>query len=195
MYDLLAMNFEIKRFIVSGMSTNNYIVGEPDSGRALMVDMGEYTPDIKAHIEKSGIQLELLLLTHDHWDHSDGIKDLLKDHSMPVVKKDSDWGTTQGDRFVKHGEEFDFCGTTVRVLETHGHTPDGISFWFGDFVFCGDALFAGAVGGTAARSDHVTELGTVRSSLFTLPDDTIVYPGHGPPTTIGAERNFNPFFF
>ena len=189
------MGFEIKRFIVTPMLTNNYVVSDPISGGGLVVDVGEYTSEMRSYLKEKGIVPELVLLTHDHWDHSSGIEDLLKDHTASVVKKATNWGTTPGDRFVKHGDEFDFCGANVKVLETHGHTPDGISFWFGDFVFSGDALFAGAVGGTGARADHITELSTVRSSLFPLPDGTIVYPGHGPPTTIGAERCFNPFFF
>ena len=103
------MRFEIKQYIVTPAVTNNYLVSDPVSGRGLMVDVGEYIPEMSSYIKEHGIRLDLIILTHDHYDHSGGIQALLKEHPVSVMKQDSDWGTTVGDRFVKHGDQFDFC--------------------------------------------------------------------------------------
>jgi len=99
------------------------------------------------------------------------------------------------DDFLAEGDEVAFGEVRLKVLHTPGHSPGGISLVGDGVVFVGDELFAGSIGRTdLPGGDYETLINSVRTKLFTLEDDTIVYPGHGPATTIGRERRYNPFF-
>jgi glyoxylase-like metal-dependent hydrolase (beta-lactamase superfamily II) len=94
---------------------------------------------------------------------------------------------------LKEGDTVQVGKLNLRVLETPGHTADSLSFVLGNDVFCGDALFAGSVGGTNSREEYATLIQSIRSQLLPLGDDMVLHPGHGPATTVLIERLFNPF--
>lgn len=100
------------------------------------------------------------------------------------------------DRWVRQGERFEALGTTVEVRHVPGHCPGNVLFYFPALqaAFVGDALFAGSIGRTdLPGGDFDTLAQSIREQIYTLPDDTVVYPGHGPDTTVGAEKETNPY--
>jgi glyoxylase-like metal-dependent hydrolase (beta-lactamase superfamily II) len=98
------------------------------------------------------------------------------------------------DQMIQEGDTVSFGNITLRIFDTPGHTPGGISLYTDQHVFVGDALFAGSIGRTDfPGGDYDTLISSIREKLFSLPDDAKVYSGHGPVTTIGREKRFNPF--
>lgn len=202
----------IRTFVVGPLQNNSYLVVDDATRRAALIDPGMESEPILEAIRADGIQLETLILTHGHFDHVCGIPLFKSATSAQIVMHPGDLPllaevpTTARffgfqappppppDRLVREGETIKVGGLSLAVLETPGHTPGGISLRMGDVVFVGDALFAGSVGRTdLAGGSLECLLASIRTKLLPLPDDTIVYAGHGPASTIGVERRDNPF--
>ena len=160
-----------------------------------------------------GLTLLGVVLTHGHFDHVEGLGGLKQATGAPILLHRDDLPLVQGmraqgalfglnvgdapapDRFVVEGEEIRFGGHVLKVLHTPGHSRGSVSLPIDRSVFVGDLLFAGSIGRTdLAGGDYDTLIDSVRRKIFTLPDDTRVYPGHGPATTVGYEKRTNPFF-
>ena len=129
------------------------------------------------------------MITHSHYDHIGGLNDFKKAFNAPVYAYE-----LQDSLPVSEGDVIPFNKQKIHVMTTPGHISDGISFYIAPHVFVGDAIFAGAVGGTPDRTHFLEEIEHAENKIFSLPDDTIIYPGHGASTTVGIERLFNPFF-
>jgi hydroxyacylglutathione hydrolase len=146
--------------------------------------------------------LQYVLVTHKHADHCDATADIARAYPhAQVVMHELDVaaiGTLAPKALrVRDGEALPFGedGAEIRMLHTPGHTDGSSCYLFQSTVFSGDTLFAGSVGGALGDvSTYDDILNSVRSKLFTLPDDTVVMPGHGPPSRINLEREHNPFF-
>lgn len=179
----------VQQFALDVNYVNAYLCYETESREAFLVDCGAVPSDLASFLQEHGLELKFVLLTHTHSDHTDGLRKLRKQFPVPVYANAGGY-----DHRVSDGDRISFAGRDIRVLETHGHTTDHVCYHIADVVFVGDALFAGAVGGTTTRSNHRHQVGAVARKVFTLPDDTIVYPGHGAPTSVGVERIYNPFF-
>lgn len=181
------------QFVLEMMEANAFVLGCPDTREALLVDAGEYTPRFDAFLAAHGLTLTTVFITHTHHDHVDGLPEVVARHNprvyanVPVVKG-------QMAHRVTHDNTIRFAKLEGRVVETPGHTPDGISLILPGCVFTGDALFAGSVGGTGTPEDYARQIAAIRAHLFTLPPETLVHCGHGPSSTIGIERQYNPFF-
>lgn len=157
---------------------DNYIwvLPNPESGSAFVVDPGDAEP-VRAGLAAAGLELGGILVTHHHWDHTNGIKELLADAQVPVVAPVDDRieGVTHP---VRDGDEVRLAGMPVRfqVLEIPGHTSSHIAFVGGGMLFCGDTLFAGGCGrmfeGTPAQMHASLQ------RLAALPEETLVYCGH-----------------
>lgn len=198
---------------VGPLATNTYLVYDETTRKAVVIDPGL---DCDVVLEAArDLHVEHILLTHAHYDHIGGVRpfkeltgakvwihELERSWLLDPVKNLSavaQWNAEpvtapDADEIWSGGERLNFLGMSVEVLFTPGHSPGHVSLKFGDVVFGGDALFAGSIGRTdLPGGNHQQLLESIRRELLSLPDETRVFPGHGPATTIGAERKSNPF--
>jgi hydroxyacylglutathione hydrolase len=192
--------------------TNSYLVEDEETHDAVVID-SNLEPDLIVELAKSrGSKIKAIILTHTDLDHIAGLHELREAFGdVPIAVHDAErevveegkplrreFGpiATQVDNVVRlvEGEEFRAGSLEFEVLHTPGHSPGGVSFKIDGYLFTGDALFAGSVGRSDfANSDGRALIDGIKARLLSQPDDTIVYSGHGPATTIGRERRMNPF--
>lgn len=185
------------------------------TGRAAIVDAGGDIDLLAASVEQRGLTLEKLLLTHGHIDHAGGAAELAARFGVKIEgpqRSESYWldilphqGRMFGfppsdklvpDRWLEEGETVTVGNEELEVLHCPGHTPGHVVFYSkpAGLLVVGDVLFQGSIGRTDfPMGNHQDLLDAIRTKLFTLPDETIVLPGHGPLTTIGEEKHHNPF--
>jgi hydroxyacylglutathione hydrolase len=205
-------------FPVGLLGCNCSIVADPDTKHAIVVDPGDQAPDILARLAQRGMEAVKLVHTHAHFDHVLGTRAVAEQTGAEVLLHAGDrwlyenidmqarafgipWPPTTMapiTRELVDGDVLPFGRREARVLHTPGHTPGSLCFFVertGEtpVLFSGDTLFRRSVGRTDLWGGSAEQLvASIRDQLFALPDDTIVVPGHGPPTTIGAERESNP---
>ena len=195
-----------------------YLVAPDDAPDAAIVDPGGDAELITTQLRAHKLDPKLILLTHGHIDHIAAVAELkatFPDAQICIHEADApmlrDPGAalasligiaftpTEPDRLLADGDTVALGPHTFEVIHTPGHTPGGIALRVAladqaDVAFSGDTLFAGGIGRTDFPGGSYTQLlESIRQRLFTLPDDTILYPGHGDPTTVAEERNTNPF--
>lgn len=203
----------IRMLVVSPFQTNCYIAADSSTRDALIIDPGDNAEVIAQAARAEDFTVCGIVNTHGHGDHIAANRVLKTEFDCPVmiheldapylVDPDLNLSALMGqfgplsppaDRLLKEGDEVMVGELHFGVLHTPGHTPGGICLAVGDVLFSGDTLFAGSIG----RSDfpggsHRQLIESIRTKLLILPDDTVVYPGHGPSTTIVAERTSNPW--
>ncbi|MFQ5824136.1 MAG: hydroxyacylglutathione hydrolase family protein [bacterium] len=168
---------------------NSFLCFDEKSQEAFLVDCGAFEDQINNFIQDNNLNLKFLLITHSHYDHNEGINDFKKAFKVPIYSS-----TKEYDKQVSQGDKIPFGSYKIKVFETTGHTPDSVSYYIENAVFVGDAIFSGAVGGTANRPQFKEQINQVWNKILTLPEETVIYPGHGVPTLVGIERVYNPFF-
>lgn len=195
------------------LQTNCYVIEKPEAGACIVIDPGAPEQALFDRLER--LRVEAILLTHAHFDHIGAVEELRKRKNCPVYLHDAekDWLTdpekngsamwpdaggppasSPPDFSLSHGQKLSFLGETIDVFHTPGHSPGSSSFLIGDNLFGGDVLFRQSVGRTDLREGSSAALfRSIHDILFQLPDETVVYPGHGPATTIGFEKRNNPF--
>jgi glyoxylase-like metal-dependent hydrolase (beta-lactamase superfamily II) len=204
----------ILQTVPAGMNqTNCYIVGCEVTQRGAVIDPGGEGKRLVREIKNSGLDIEFVLITHAHFDHIGGIADVveatgaqlaLHPNEQPLLEVGggaSMWGlevkrSPAPDITLSDGHVIEVGQLNFQVLFTPGHSPGGVSFYeAGEGVaFVGDVLFSNGVGRTDLHGgDRSTLLRSIRQVLFALPEDTVVYPGHGPKTTIEREKRTNPW--
>jgi glyoxylase-like metal-dependent hydrolase (beta-lactamase superfamily II) len=197
---------------VGEIETNCYLIG--DDKEAILIDPGEDADKIIGAIKKRNAKVTNIVLTHGHADHIGAVPELKKYTGAPVLIHSEDaimltdamanlsavfdvpFVTTPADGLLKDGDLIVAGDIKLKVLFTPGHTPGGISLYEKDtgVVFTGDALFAGSIGRTDfPRASHEQLIEAIQEKLLKLPDETVVYPGHGPKSTIGNEKEENPW--
>ena len=200
----------VTSFPLGPLGTNSYLL---DNGtEALAIDVGGDPAEMLDFLNKNSLKLSAILITHRHFDHLYGVAALQKALDVPCylpcgedVLRDSEaarggiWGMPMVPAFRETPlPEGKVClgSIEVTILHTPGHTPGSVSYYIEEAacVFTGDALFYRSVGRTDfPMGDHQALLASIRETLFKLPQETIVYPGHGPESSIGDERQHNPF--
>ncbi len=181
--------------------SNGYVFFLEGSRRAALVDPAGIPQNLIRILRDGAYKLQYILITHKHPDHCDATDDVAAAFPQAdIVMHKADifaiGKLASRATLIRDGEELAFGEEArIRMLHTPGHTDGSSSFVFRSTVFTGDTLFAGSVGGAFGDVSTYTDiLNSVRSRLFTLPDDTVVMPGHGPPSKIGWEKQHNPFF-
>jgi glyoxylase-like metal-dependent hydrolase (beta-lactamase superfamily II) len=177
----------LRKLRVGEMENNVYVLECPETHDALLID-GCFEPDtIIAACE--GANIVAIVQTHGHMDHVQALPVLKERLQVPVCAHPGEEYPVPIDRALNDGDELTFGDRSALVLHTPGHTPGGICLLVGDHLISGDTLFPGGPGNTWGDADRFAEIMTsLETKLFTLPDRTRVYPGHGEDTTIGAER-------
>lgn len=181
------------QFVLDVLEANAFILGCRESKEALLVDAGMADARFKVFLQVHGLRLTKVFVTHHHYDHTDGLAEILRDHGADAYSYLGEAGGVPTQK-IGPGELLRIGRHEGRVVHTPGHTEDGLSLIFPGIAFTGDALFAGSVGGTSSEEDAQRQLQAIREHLFTLPDDTELHVGHGPSSTVGIERRANPFF-
>jgi glyoxylase-like metal-dependent hydrolase (beta-lactamase superfamily II) len=184
---------------IGGYEVKGYLFCDPATRDAVMIDTG-YNPDAMLRtIERERLNLKAVCLTHGHADHAGGLDAILARHPVPVYIGEGDWdilGWQPPDssrRFVGDGETLRVGGREVTLITTPGHTPGGVCYKTDAHCFVGDTLFAGSIGRANPSTLYPTHLKSVRRRVLTLPENFILFPGHGPSTTVREEKDHNPF--
>ncbi len=200
----------IEIFPLGPLETNCYVVYEGDS--AIVLDPGGDPSPVIDFLRQKGLNLAAICITHLHFDHMYGIADLAQSCNAPIYTPEGDaflleteagkggvWGFPHVKSFTSSfltPGTHTMGGMTFTALHTPGHTPGSISLYFPDFhaVFTGDVLFYRAVGRSdLPGGDHSTLVQSIKRELFALPEQTAVYPGHGPSSQVGDEKLNNPY--
>ena len=209
------MALAVKTFTLGAFSVHNYVLYDTDTREAVLIDSGYNPQAILTFLTEHNLTLSLWLYTHTHVDHLEGhgsIREVFPDIPAYVHAEEQFWidrlqlsaetyglptpKEPYGFVFIEPGHTFTLTNMTIESRFCPGHTPGGLSFYVpeGPFVFTGDSLFQNSIGRTDfPRGDYDTLMTSITQQLLTLPDDTVVYSGHGDETTIGDERRHNPF--
>lgn len=169
---------------------NCYVVGPDGGGPAAIIDPGHFDSSLLARIERAGLEIVAVLLTHSHRAHCGGVGTVVGVYRACVYGHRGSAGI-RVDQALGHGHRVAVGPLEFQVSELPGHAADSLAFRVEDLLFTGDALLAGEIGSTptaAARANLVTAL---RERVLSLPDRVTILPGHGPPTTVRTERAFN----
>lgn len=197
---------KIFSMVVGEYGENCYAVLDEESGRSFMVDPGSEHERILEGLKKHNIKPEFILITHGHLDHVNAVDAMVNEFDIPVYITEKDmtavregrpiFGTIESDvQYINDGDIIKFGNKDIKVIATPGHSMGGVCFAIDDIIFSGDTLFYTSVGRTDMYGgNHQDILKSVANKLFTLPDDTVVLPGHGQSTSIGFEKTNNPFF-
>ena len=183
----------VRRFLLDVNEANAFLVVCEETKEAMLVDAGAFAPSIAEHLASYGFRLVLVFITHDHYDHTDGLASIVARYGARVFAGKHSVGGCDATR-VSHGDTVKVGHIEGSVRETPGHTPEGISLVIPGHVFTGDALFAGSVGGTSSPENAKRQLDAIRKHIFTLSPETLIHTGHGPSSTVAIESGFNPFF-
>ena len=186
---LLDAPYRITTFAVGPSDNNVYLLSDPKGKAALLIDAANEAPRILRELE--GLRVSHILTTHGHQDHVQALRAVREKTQARFACHDADarMMPIPPDHRIADGEVFRFGEYELRAIHTPGHTPGSVCFLIGEHLFSGDTLFPGGPGNTANRlASFATIIESIRSRLFTLPDDTQVLPGHGAATTIGRER-------
>lgn len=210
--EALRERLEVSVFVDELFAENCFVIRRRDTSAALVIDPGLQVEMVDRELEREGLTVETILVTHGHIDHVGGVPRLRQQTRAPVAMHPDDlaildwdqfgrlpfvpqgFGTFEIDTPLAHDMTIAFQDLSLRVLHTPGHTQGSVCFLFGLDCFAGDTLFQRGIGRTdLPGGDTAKIVFSIRNVLYALPPKTVVYPGHGPRTTIEEEKMLNPF--
>ena len=203
----------VRGIVVGAFQENCWVIGNRRTGEAICVDPGDEAGEILAMARDMGVTIKYIANSHAHIDHILGVREVQEqtgakfllhagdlDLARNTANSARNWMQVEvpqppdPDAFLADGDDIDIDGLKLRVLHTPGHTPGSVCFYANGVLFAGDTLFAGSIGRTdLPGGDYDQEMASIVERLLMLPDDTIVLPGHMDQTTIGHERQRNPY--
>jgi hydroxyacylglutathione hydrolase len=172
--------------------SNSYLIGPDGGGPAVLVDPGNFDIPLLQAVEGNGLTVRWILVTHAHSAHFSGVRSLLKVYDAGIYTNQPS-ALDFPAHHVQDGDALDCGSFSVTVLETPGHSIDSVCFLLDRFLFTGDTLNAGGIGRTRDGYARGLLLSSVRKRILPLGNDTLVFPGHGPPTKLGVEKAYNPY--
>ena len=207
---------ELRQFIFNPVGVNCYLLWD-ESKEAVLIDAAVLFPEekeeLKNFIAQQGLQIKYHLNTHLHFDHIFGNPFIEETFGIKTSANDGDWSWAESiservarfglrynekipplGKVLRDGDTITFGNSTIKAIHVPGHSPGSLAYYIEEekMLFSGDALFRGSIGRTDfPDADYATLAESIRKKLFTLPDDTIVYPGHSESTTIGFEKQYN----
>ncbi len=198
---------------VGPLQVNCYLASCDETGEAVVIDPGDEPSLIADAVRRERLTLKQILLTHCHADHVGGVSGLVQFFPVPVKMHEDDRSMLDSavehgrlfgleiekppppDEYLSEGDAVEFGRLSLSVLHTPGHSPGGICFLGGSEIFVGDTLFAGSIGRfDLPGGSYELLVKNIVGKILTLSEDTVIYPGHGPSTTVGIEKRTNPFF-
>ena len=203
---------QVEPLIVGPLFSNCYIIYDDVEKLGAVIDPGDDAEIILTKVKEIDVEIKYILATHGHFDHIGAVAELKTALGADFLAHQDDfffiedgknaalrWGVDiqqppKPDRFIKDGDKIKIGKFEFKVIHTPGHSPGGVCFLYNRMLFGGDTLFQGSIGRTDFRKGSFEDLkNSIRKRLYSLPDDTIVYTGHGPATTIGDEKKYNAF--
>jgi len=203
---------QVEPLIVGPLFSNCYIIYDDAEKLGAVIDPGDDAEIILTKVKELDVSIKYILATHGHFDHIGAVAELKTALGADFLAHQDDfffiedgknaalrWGVNiqqppKPDRFIKDGDKIKIGKFEFKVIHTPGHSPGGVCFLYDRMLFGGDTLFQGSIGRTDFRKGSFEDLkNSIRKRLYSLPDDTIVYTGHGPITTIGNEKKYNAF--
>jgi hydroxyacylglutathione hydrolase len=199
---------KLKIFELGSLSTNCYLIYSTITKKCFLIDAADGIEEVTRFIIEQKLKLEFVILTHGHFDHIGGLDSLkspfyVHTHDAPLLTDAHFNGSAffgppiaarQAPILLSDAAEVAFEQSMLRILHTPGHTPGSISILFDTWLFSGDTIFLDSVGRTdIPMGSHKTLVKSIKEKIFTLPDDTVIYPGHGPATSVAGEKANNPY--
>lgn len=205
---------KIEKFVLGPVGTNCYIVSNEETKECFVIDMAACPPELISHIKNAGLTVKAVLLTHGHFDHIMGLDGFLREFPVPVYACEAEKELLENAQlnasasmlgqpytffdaqYLSSRQNLKIAGAVIQVIATPGHTAGGCCYHMPEenVLFSGDTLFHSSVGRTDLPTGSMGQLvNSVREKLLVLPEKTKVYPGHMEETTIGYEKNYNPF--
>ena len=189
----------VERLVLdAGMTVNCYMLICKQTGQGAVIDPGGEAHRIKDWIEEMGANITHILLTHGHGDHVGALEDIAKVTGATVCGCERDFGLMGNkSRLVSNrvdaGWQTQVGNLSVEAFALGGHTPGGIGYYSAPVIFSGDALFAGSLGGARGQA-YLGQIEAVKKNVLSLPNETRIFPGHGPLTHVEEEKSTNPYF-
>jgi glyoxylase-like metal-dependent hydrolase (beta-lactamase superfamily II) len=172
--------------------SNSYLIGPDGSGDAVLIDAGIFDEGLLKLVEDNGLYIRWVLLTHIHHGHVHGLNTLEKIYEAGIYASDPE--RLEEPLLPLSRRQTVECGPfSFKVLETPGHSNDSVCFLLEGMLFTGDTLSAGSIGRTATGYERALLLSSIRKQILSLEEDVIIFPGHGPPSSLEIERRFNPY--
>lgn len=198
----------LKKFVVGDMGNNNYLI--IDNNEAVLIDATGVIPELDSFLKEHNADLKYIFLTHGHFDHIGGVKKLQEKYGSKVYLHSGDKEIVEGtnefmqavglppidipqiDVFINEGDKLKVGSVEFEVIHLPGHTPGGVGYKLDNMIFSGDTIFMNSIGRTdLPGGDFATLSKSIKEKIFTLPENTIIYTGHGADTSVSYEKKYN----